>query len=149
MAEVFYEACLLPALTKGQPDTVLSSLSKAKDEGSARIWIDPKSASFLRLDEGRCSLSTYAPNALSYPDAEELLVYTTTLVATNFPQLPYDPGAQIGEEALSKGWLMGALGSPERWGIAHFAYPEWGEGAGSILLFFAPAHPDQLFAPRE
>lgn len=149
MAEVFYQACLLPAVTKGQPDTVLSSLSRAKDDAGARIWIDPKSASFLRFDDRRCSLSTYAPNALSYPDAEELLAYTTTLVATHFPQLSYDPGAQMGEEALSKGWFIGALGASERWGIAHFAYPVWGESAGSSLMFVAPARPDQLIAPLE
>ncbi|VCU61739.1 hypothetical protein EPIB2_816 [Tritonibacter mobilis] len=145
IAELFYGICLAPVLTGDSPDTLLSGLFHKSDKS----WIDTQSGSFLRLDDSSCTISTYAPYALSYEDAEELLELIRTIVARDFPQLAFDPRAKMGDAALSKGWFLGALQSPERWGIAHFAYPDWGDSAGSILMFAAPDRPLRRSAPLQ
>jgi len=108
IAELFYGICLAPVLTGDSPDTLLSGLFHKSDKS----WIDTQSGSFLRLDDSSCTISTYAPYALSYEDAEELLELIRTIVARDFPQLAFDPGAKMGDAALSKGWFLGALQSP-------------------------------------
>ncbi|WP_254658805.1 hypothetical protein [Ruegeria sp. TM1040] len=122
IAELFYGICLAPVLTGDSPDTLLSGLFQKPDKS----WIDTQSGSFLRLEDSRCTISTYAPYALSYEDAAELLELTRIIVSRDFPQLVFDPKAKMGDEALSKGWFLGAPQSPERWGIFHVAYPDWG-----------------------
>lgn len=137
IAELFYGICLAPVLTGGSPDTLLSGLFQKPDKS----WIDTQSGSFLRLEDSRCTISTSAPYALSYEDAAELLELTRIIVSRDFPQLALDPKAKMGDEALSKGWFLGAPQSPERWGIFHVAYPHWGDSAGSSLIFMAPPAP--------
>ena len=142
MADLFHGICLAPALTGDSPDALFSSLARTHDEGTAQRWIDTQSGSFLRVAATSCTVSTYAPHALTFEEAEELLELTGVIVARDFPQLVYDPKAVMGDEALAKGWFIGSFSSPGRWGIYHFAYPDWGDSAGSSLSFKAPPTPD-------
>jgi len=100
------------------------------------VWIDVKTAIFMSLEDNSCSLSTYAPHALTKWEAEQTLVFLEGVVSENFPDLPHDPGAQMG--SIHKAWMTGEIGSPTRWGVAFFAYPEWGDSAGSILSLSSP-----------
>lgn len=142
MAELFHGICLAPELNGDSPDALFSSLTRTHDEGTARRWIDTDSGSFIRLGRTRCTVSTYAPHALTFDEAEELLDLTGAIAARDFPQLVYDPKTVMGNEALAKAWFTGSFSSPERWGIYHFAYPDWGDSAGSSLSFMAPPTPE-------
>ena len=149
IAELFYGICLAPILTGDSPDTLLSGLTRTHDILGGKAWIDPQSMSLVEREKRRCEISTFAPHPLLYQDAEALLPLIEEIVSVDFPQLAYDPRAKMGDEALSKGWFLGASQSPERWGIAHFAYPDWGDSAGSILMFAAPDRPLLRSAPLQ
>lgn len=141
IAELFYGICLAPVLTGDSPDTLLSGLTRTHDILGGKAWIDPQSMSLVEREKRRCEISTFAPHPLLYQDAEALLPLIEEIVSVDFPQLAYDPKAKMGDEALSKGWFLGAVYSPERWGIVYFAYPDWGDSPGSSLIFMAPPAP--------
>ncbi len=99
-------------------------------------WVHPESAAFLILEPRRCRIETHAPYALSEIQARELLHLLDGIVPRRFPELTYDPNAQLG--SVYKGWAKGRLAHPSRWGVFFFAYPDWQENAGSTLSIFAP-----------
>lgn len=134
--DVFKAICVARYL--GEPD--VSPLDLGFEESLSpdgqRVWIDGITALFLSLNETSCSLSTYAPHALKKWEAEQTLSLLEPLVSEVFPDLPHDPRAQMG--SIHKGWMVGEVGSQQRWGISFFAYPEWGDSAGSILSLSSP-----------
>ena len=134
--EAFKAVCVARHL--GSPYSAPKDLGFEESVGQdgKPVWIDGKTAVFLSLEDNRCTLSTYAPHALKKWEAEQTLALLEDFVAKNFPDLPHDPGAQMG--SVYKAWTTGDVGSPNRWGVAFFAFPEWGDGAGSILTFYPP-----------
>lgn len=134
IANLFEEICLKRA--KGLP-AAPSDLGLFKPRWPEHSWIDPKSRSFLNLTNSGCDIETVHPNALSQEDAEQLLHIVSALQAKHFPDLIFDPKAQMG--TVFAGWAQGSAGSKERWGLFLFAYPDWKENAGSTLMIHFPA----------
>lgn len=101
-------------------------------------WVDDRSASILHVDATRCNISTFAPLTLTYEEAAELRALINVFVPKQFPELTFDPKSTLGTAELATAWMHGAVASEERWGIYSFAYPDWGDSAGSILSFARP-----------
>ncbi|MBT8154865.1 hypothetical protein KMP13_13440 [Epibacterium ulvae] len=75
------------------------------------------------------------PFALSRDEAAELRDLVDVFARQQFPELAYDPKSTMGDTELATAWVYGAVATPERWGIYAFAYPDWGDSAGSIMSF--------------
>lgn len=139
IATLFKDYCLPYARGKDLTSQALIHLvAEGGDLGTTR-WIDTKSASYLSFKPNRCVLETTHPFALSAVDAKELLDLIAPIVAQEFPELPIDPKATMGPDSISKGWLLGKVQSPERWGVFFWAYPDWGDGSGSSLSLYSPS----------
>ncbi|MEP2531787.1 hypothetical protein [Shimia sp.] len=118
------------------PEPEQIGLARATSPSGQRTWIDLEHRVFLSVRPATCSLETHAPNALSEAEAIELLTYVEAIVAREFPDLPYDPGARMGK--IHKGWFAGPIGTPQRWGVTLFAFPDWGDSSGGSLKIKAP-----------
>ncbi len=134
--EAFKAVCV--ARLQGSPYSTPKDLGFEESLGQdgKQVWIDGRAAIFVSLADNSCSLSTYAPHALKKWEAEQTLALLEDVVAEGFADLPHDPGAQLG--SIHKAWMTGKIGSSNRWGVAFFAYPDWGDSAGSILTLYSP-----------
>lgn len=139
MARLFVEFCLPHHRGENMlPKALAEFVAESSDLAGTR-WIDNETASYLSLRASKCSIDTVHPFALSHEDAEDLLNLVATIVEKEFPDLPFDPKATMGPETLSKGWLEGPLQSPERWGVFFWAFPDWGDSSGSVLVLTSPS----------
>jgi hypothetical protein len=133
IAQVFEDLCIQRA--KGNAVSAERfGFQPPPSEGEA--YTDPMSMSFVRLTKRGCEIQTIHPFALTEAEAQDLLVRVTALRNKHFPDLPFDPGAVMG--TINAGWAFGRTASKERWGMFLFAYPDWGESAGSILTMYYP-----------
>ncbi|WP_299932003.1 hypothetical protein [uncultured Pelagimonas sp.] len=137
IATLFEDICVTRA--KGIPtDPMAFGLYKIKWPESS--WLDVKSRSFLSLTNSGCEIRTAHPNALFERDAFELKRLVTALQVKHFPELSFDPKAQMG--SVFSGWESAPTGTRGRWGLFLFAYPDWGENAGSALFIRFPSAQD-------
>lgn len=139
---LFQEVCLTPSRPGDDALIAAYGLLPQHLDHASRRWIDPVSESFLSIKGRRCSILTHAPESLSRAEAEEIGNQVDALVASTFPDLPFDPRAVFGDEALFRAWMTGENNAPDRWGIWFYAYPDWGGSAGSNLSFTSPPKPE-------
>lgn len=136
IATLFTQICLPNHYGRQLSDPEKYNLFEVVNFVGTTVWIDPLSASILTVDPSHCTIESHAPNALSAAEANALLILIEDIVATEFPDLPYDPKSKMG--SISKAWITGPVASPQRWGVYLFAYPEWGDAAGSRLSINTP-----------
>ncbi len=134
---LFSQYCM-PPYTQTLEATLDKRLSRWTTSPDTAHWVDDRSASFLRVGVQQCSISTYAPFALSADDAADLRILVDAFAVEQFPELSFDPKPKLGVDALATSWMHGPRHSTQRWGIYSFAYPEQGDSAGSILTFTRP-----------
>ncbi|MFY0624432.1 MAG: hypothetical protein JXQ89_22375 [Pelagimonas sp.] len=133
IAQLFEDLCIQRA--KGlQVDPLELGLRAENWRGPS--YGDPASLSFINLTDRGCDISTNHPFALSESEAQELKSRASALRDRHFPDLALDPGAQLG--SIHIGWAEGTVATPDRWGMFFFAYPDWGDSAGSVLIMGYP-----------
>lgn len=133
IAQLFEDLCIQRA--KGlQVDPLTLGLKAENWRGPS--YSDPASLSFINLTDRGCDISTIHPHALSESEAKALKPLVSALRDYHFPDLAFDPGAQMG--SIHIGWAEGAVATPDRWGMFFFAYPDWGDSAGSVLIMGYP-----------
>ncbi|WP_299418738.1 hypothetical protein [uncultured Shimia sp.] len=136
IAEFFEEICISNHYAQPTESLAAWGFEAVKDTDGSPLWVHPFTATFLKLEPRRCGLDTLAPLALSETQARELLRLLEAIVKRRFPELTYDPNAQMG--SVHKGGAKGPPAHPSRWGVFFFAYPDWQESAGSTLFLVAP-----------
>lgn len=133
IAQLFEELCIQRA--KGLQVDPLELGLKAENWRGPN-YSDPASLSFINLTDRGCDISTSSPFAQSEAEAQALKSRASALRDRHFPDLAFDPGAQLG--SIYIGWTEGAVATPDRWGMFFFAYPDWGDSAGSVLTMGYP-----------
>ena len=108
IAQLFEDICIKRA--KGIPVSP-AAFGVAEFALSHSNWIDPLSKTFLDIDNESCSITTFFPEALSLDDAMILRDLITQQKAKHFPELQFDPNAQMG--SISVGWFLGEWGSKQ------------------------------------
>lgn len=136
IAQLFEEICIPSHFGQLNQSPEVWGFETVNNPDGSLIWIDPQTVVHLSIEKRGCRLETLAPYALSEKEALQLLDLVETIVEHRFPNLPYDPASRMG--SINKAWMTGDIGSSTRWGVAFFAYPDWGDGAGSILALYSP-----------
>ncbi|UWQ50511.1 hypothetical protein K3720_03625 [Leisingera caerulea] len=136
--QLFTQACVSYYL--GGLDTPPADLGLIKTDmfPQERRWADPVSASFLVLGEHSCTISTNAPNALTQAEGDVLASGIEQVVASEFPELAFDPKATLGDDVLFRAWMKGQVASPQRWGVSVYVFPDRGERSGSLVSLMIP-----------
>ena len=97
----------------------VSDAARDAFEGKAppeMIW-DGASKTFAEVQHSRCAVFE-AENLLNNEDREQFELAVADYLAKAFPQLTFDPKAELDSFDLFKFWAQYSLNDPRRWGIS-------------------------------